>query len=400
MIIENKNILLAVTGGIAAYKACEILRGLQKKGAQVTVLMTPAAKAFVGELTFEALSQRTVYSDMLEGADKGIAHIELVKQHDYMLVAPATADSIAKFRWGRADDLLSAVFLAFDKPKFIAPAMNTRMWHNPQTLENITHLKQQGIVFIDPQSGELACKDEGLGKLANEESIIQCLESYAQKQSSLKGKKVVVTAGPTREYLDPVRFISSPSTGTMGYAIAKEASLRGAEVSLISGPVAIEADFVANIINVTTAQDMFVASQQHMDYDYFFATAAVSDYVPVHQEKEKIKKYDQDLSLHLKSTQDIALYMGEHKKPGQNLIAFAAETQNIMDNALNKMNKKNADAIVANEVYKDEKGFGSGCSTVHFMAKNEAKSYQNYTSISKLEIAQHLWHWLLNESSS
>lgn len=398
MHLQDKNILLAVTGGIAAYKACEILRALQKKGAQVTVLMTKAAQAFVGELTFEALSQKTVYTDMLEGAEKGIAHIELVKQHDYLLVAPATAESIAKFRWGKADDLLSAVFLAFDKPKFVAPAMNTRMWHNPQTQENISHLKQQGIILIDPQSGELACKDEGLGKLADEETIIHCLENFSQKQNSLKGKKVVITAGPTREYIDPVRFISSPSTGTMGYAIAKEACLRGAEVILISGPVAIETDFVANVIKVNSAQEMFDACQKHMNYDYMFATAAVSDYVPLEQEKQKIKKNDQDLTLNLKPTQDIAKYIGEHKQKDQILIAFAAETQNLMENALDKMHKKNADAIVANEVYKDEKGFGFANSTVHFIARDEVRPYQNKSNVSKSEIARHLWQWILNES--
>ncbi|HMQ10755.1 MAG TPA: bifunctional phosphopantothenoylcysteine decarboxylase/phosphopantothenate--cysteine ligase CoaBC [Oligoflexia bacterium] len=398
MNLQGKNILLAVTGGIAAYKACEVLRILQKKGAQVTVLMTNAAKAFVGELTFEALSQKTVYSDMLEGADKGIAHIDLVKKHDCLLVVPATAESIAKFSWGRADDLLSAVFLAFDKPKFIAPAMNTRMWHNPITQENISHLKQQGVIFIDPQLGELACKDEGLGKLANEETILECVENYIQKQNSLQGKKVVITAGPTREYIDPVRFISSPSTGRMGYSIAKEASLRGAEVILISGPVSIKADFKANMVHVNTAQEMFEACQKYMDYDYFFATAAVSDYVPVHEEKNKIKKNSQDMTLNLKTTQDIALFIGKHKNQKQTLIAFAAETQSTIENALEKMRKKNADVIVANEVYKDEKGFGSGNSSVHFIARNETKAYQTHDNISKSEIAACLWHWLLNES--
>jgi len=348
--LSNKRILLGVTGSIAAYKAAELVRRLQDAGAEVRVVMSEGAKAFVTPLTFQALSGFPVFENLLDKeAEAAMGHIELARWADVILIAPASANSIANFAHGRADELLLAVCLAADVPLAIAPAMNKQMWADQATRENVKVLSQRGVLFIGPDSGSQACGDIGEGRMIDSETIISHLsELFAV--GSLSGQTVLITAGPTREALDPVRYLSNNSSGKMGYAIAEAAAEAGAKVILVSGPVSLQTPDRVTRMSVESAAEMEAAVKEHIaDVDIFVASAAVADYRPVTTEKDKIKKKDDRLNLVLEKTTDIlAMVKANYAKTF--CVGFAAETQQLENYAQKKLVQKNIEMIAANLV--------------------------------------------------
>ncbi|NMA95619.1 MAG: bifunctional phosphopantothenoylcysteine decarboxylase/phosphopantothenate--cysteine ligase CoaBC [Clostridiales bacterium] len=357
--LEGKNIVLGVTGGIAAFKAADIISRLKKQGASVKAVMTKNALNFIHPLTLETLSGNPVYHDTFEHRANAweIDHISLAKWADVMLIAPATANIISKVRCGIADDLLSTVIMATIKDVLFAPAMNTNMLYNPIVQENISYLSQKGYGFISSKSGMLACGDFGDGKLADVDDIVGHLARHFENREGMNGINVMVTAGPTREYLDPVRFISNPSSGKMGYAIAKECADRGAKVDLITGPTNIEPPENVNIYKVNTAKEMYErALELYPNCDIVFKSAAVGDYGVERVEENKIKKSDETLELVLVRNPDILKELGRQKRK-QILVGFAAETENIEQNALKKLKDKNLDFIFVNDIKRAGAGF-------------------------------------------
>lgn len=349
MLLKEKNVLLGVTGSIAAYKSCEIVRQLQKKGAKIRVCLTPSAKEFVGEITFRALTGEDVLSTWKDGKT-GLEHIFWARWADAFVIAPATANTIAKISTGIADNFVNSVALAYDKPIIFAPAMNTYMYKSPQTQENIKKLKRWGHIFVEPSEGELACGEEGEGKLAEIEDIITQI-LYAVLPKYLKGKKVLVTAGGTREFLDPIRYISNASSGQMGYALAKISYVLGGDVTLISAPTCLKKPYGVKTIDVVSALDMYKAvMEKFSDADILIMNAAVADFRPERYSKEKLKKSSEKPVINLLPNPDILKELGKKKRKDQILIGFAAESQNIIDNAKEKMKNKNLDYIVANRV--------------------------------------------------
>lgn len=355
----KKNVVLGVTGSIAAYKAAELTSMLVKRGYEVYVVMTQAATKFVTPLTFQTLSQHRVYVDMFEiPQDWEIGHVSLAQRADVILVAPATADFIAKLAAGLADDLLSATILATRAPVIIAPAMNVGMYENPIFQRSVSFLKKEGYFFVEPDEGRLACGASGKGRLASLEKIVAAVDGVLSSRRDLCGKRVVVTAGPTREPLDPVRFLSNYSSGKMGYALAEEARERGAHVTLISGPVQLEPPRGVDLVFVETADEMFDAVKKHFETaDVVIKAAAVADFKPAVRKSEKIKKDEDVLILELHRTQDILQYLGENKRH-QVLVGFAAETSDLLENAMEKLKRKNLDLIVANDLTEEGAGFG------------------------------------------
>ena len=349
MLLKDKNVLLGVTGSIAAYKSCEIVRHLQKKGAKVRVCLTPSAKEFVGEITFRALTGEDVLSTWKDGKT-GLEHIFWARWADAFVIAPATANSIAKISAGIADNFVNSVALAYDRPIIFAPAMNTSMYRSPQTQENIKRLKSWGHMFVEPSEGELACGEEGEGKLADIDDIItQVL--YAVLPKYLEGKKVLVTAGGTREFFDPIRYISNASSGQMGYALARIAYALGGDVTLVSAPTCLKKPYGVKTVDVVSAEDMHKAVIENFsDADIIIMNAAVADFRPEKYSSEKLKKYSEKPVINLVPNPDIQKEIGEKKRKDQILIGFAAESQNIIDNAKEKIKKKNLDYIVANRV--------------------------------------------------
>lgn len=372
------NILQIISGGISAYKAVDITSNLVKKNHNVKIVLTKNATKFITELTFQTISKNKVYTDTFEEINETeIQHIDLVKWADKIIIAPATANIIAKIANGIADDLSSSLMLAikdFSKV-YIAPAMNTAMYENPITQSNIFKLKQLGFNFIEPDSGLLACGDVGKGKLPSSEDIL----SVVLNNNLLAGKKVLVTAGATKEYIDPVRYISNPSSGKMGIAIAEEFAKNGADVSLITS-----ADYISEMKNLTvipiiSAHDMFVAVKKEFEYtDIIIKAAAVSDYKPIITYDKKVKKQVGNIEIELERTEDILYYLGQRKKENQFLIGFAAETNDIINYAKEKIKKKNLDYIIANDVSKKEIGFGSDNNEVYIIDK-----YNNINKIDK-----------------
>ena len=348
--LSNKRVLLGITGSIAAYKAAELIRRLQDAGAEVRVVMTEGAKAFVTPLTFQALSGFPVYENLLDKeAEAAMGHIELARWADVILIAPATANSIASLAHGRATELLHAVCLAADVPLAIAPAMNKHMWADQATQDNVKLLSQRGVLLIGPDSGSQACGDVGEGRMIESESIIVAL-SELFSVGSLSGKTVLITAGPTREALDPVRYLSNHSSGKMGYAIAEAAVAAGAKVILISGPVSLEAPDRVTRINIESAKDMeTVVKEQITNADIFIATAAVVDYRPVVVQQDKIKKKTDRLTLELEKNTDI-LAMVKTNYAKIFCVGFAAETQDLENYARMKLEQKNIEMIAANLV--------------------------------------------------
>ena len=358
--LKGKTVLLGVTGGIAAYKAAALASALVKLHAAVEVVMTKNATQFITPLTFEELTGRRTMIDTFDrNFSHQVEHISLAQRTDLVIIAPATANICAKLAHGMADDMLTTSVLACKCPKLIAPAMNTNMYENPVTQDNLATLRHYGWDVIEPASGRLACGAVGKGKLPEPEELVQHILRHIAHNHDLAGSKVLVTAGPTQEALDPVRYLTNHSTGKMGYAIARMAMLRGADVTLISGPTSIQAPPFVKVVNVISAQEMFEAVAAHATQsDYIFKAAAVADYTPSTYCDDKLKKKDGDMSIPLARTQDILKYLGEHRVPGQVICGFSMETQNMIENSRQKLLKKNVDMICANNLKQSGAGFG------------------------------------------
>ena len=357
--LKGKTILLGVTGGIAAYKAAALASALVKQHAEVDVIMTEHATEFITPLTFEHLTHRRVHTDTFDRDDPSqVMHIALAERADLAIIAPATANVCAKLAHGLADDMLTSTILACRCPLLVAPAMNTNMLLNPVTCDNLETLRRYGWTVIQPTSGHLACGADGPGKLPEPEVLLQYVLRELAHPHDMEGKKVLVTAGPTQEALDPVRFLSNHSSGKMGYAIAKMAMLRGADVTLISGKCALKPPMFVDTITAVSAEDMFRAVAERFEQaDIVIKAAAVADYTPLTVADNKIKKKDGDLSIPLKRTQDILKYLGEHRRDGQVIVGFSMETENMLENSRSKLRKKNVDMICANNVKETGAGF-------------------------------------------
>ncbi|MCF7886323.1 MAG: bifunctional phosphopantothenoylcysteine decarboxylase/phosphopantothenate--cysteine ligase CoaBC [Candidatus Marinimicrobia bacterium] len=389
MLLDKTNVVLGVTGSISAYKAAYLTRQLQKKGAQVQVVMTAAATEFITPLTFNTLSNRNVYTGMFEGDNAGTRHIDLGKWADVILVAPATANIIAKVARGIADDLLSAILLAFAERKIMfAPAMNVNMYNNPVTRENIEYLKGIGYYFVEPDSGELACGDEGAGRLPEISTITEHLHRYLHSGKLLNGKRVVITAGPTREFLDQVRYISNRSSGKMGYALANEAAKEGASVTLISGPTTLKPPSGVETINVESAQEMQQELRQHANkIDYLFMAAAVEDIAPAQQDSKKLKKEFINDNLSIKVNPDIVQDFRD-KDQEVCIIGFSLEMEKGLKRSKEKMRQKGLDYIVWNDPEQEGAGFEVDTNEVVLIAKNE-ETYK-FQKAPKRKIAEQI----------
>ena len=359
--LKNKNILLGVTGGIAAYKSAEIVRSLKKINADVRVVMTKSSHEFVTPLTLQALSANPISSDLLDvNAEAAMSHIELARWADALLIAPCTAETIARLANGRGDDLLTTITLAFDGPIAIAPAMNQAMWRDSRTQDNISKLVANNTIICGPGTGEQACGDVGIGRMLEPEEVLNIFSSLF-KSGKLVSKKVVVTAGPTQEPIDPVRYLTNRSSGKMGYALANAALEAGAEVVLISGPTDLKAPEHLHFVSVRTANEMYEAVHHHLNLtDIFIGSAAVSDYKPSKEYKNKMKKGKgkKSISFELEENIDILKSVSSHSKRPF-VVGFAAETQDIIKNARVKLSSKNLDLIIANDVSKTDIGFDS-----------------------------------------
>lgn len=386
--LKGKTIVIGVSGGIAVYKVCDIVSRLKKLNATIHVIMTESATEFVAPLTFQSLSQQPVVVDTFEKIGKwGIEHITLAKAADLFIVVPATANIIGKIANGIADDMLSTTIMATKAPIIIAPAMNTNMYENPIVQSNIKRLKEYDYQFIEPALGRLACGDIGKGKLACVHRIIEVIKMKLVKDQPMKGLKVLITAGPTRESLDPVRYLTNHSSGKMGYAIAEAAILRGAEVTLISGPVTLkEPNGLKNFIQIETANEMFHAVRDNLsNQDIVIKTAAVADYRPEVYHNQKIKKSDEDLILKLNRNPDILKWIGMHKKNHQLIVGFAAETNDIMENGMKKLRAKGTDLMVINDITRTDAGFQSDTNKVTLVDRNGEQ--KNYPVMTKKELA-------------
>ena len=369
-----KRVLLGISGGIAAYKSAELVRLLTKHNYEVRVVMTEAATRFISPLTFQALSAHPVHTQLLDAdQENAMGHINLARWADLLLIAPATANCLAKFSYGLADDLLSTLYLAVECPVYIAPAMNQAMWLKPATQENIQRLIQHGVTFIGPDKGSQACGDIGPGRMTEPETILQSLNNQ-NSPGIFQGKKVLITAGPTRERLDPVRYITNRSSGKMGYALAEQAQRLGAQVTLVSGPVALSAPKHVNTVFVESAADMYDAVMKHIaEQDIMIAAAAVADYTPEYVQADKIKKQNEQIELNLLKTKDIVASVASlNNKPFT--IGFAAETQNLEHYAQDKLIRKNLDMIAANWVGQAEGGFDSDVNALQVYWQNGQKT--------------------------
>ena len=371
--LNNKTVLLGVTGGIAAYKAAALASALVKLHANVEVVMTENATKFVAPLTFEQLTGRRAMVDTFDrNFVHQVEHISLAERTDLVIIAPATANVCAKLAHGLADDMLTTTVLACKCPKLIAPAMNTNMYENPVTQDNLTTLRHYGWDVIEPASGRLACGAVGKGKMPEPEDLVQHILRYIGAEHDLAGKKVLITAGPTQEALDPVRFLTNHSTGKMGYAIAKMAMLRGAEVTLVSGPTSITPPLFVDVVNVTSAADMFTAVSAHAQKaDMIFMAAAIADYTPSTYADNKIKKKDGDMSISLNRTQDILKWLGENRRSDQVICGFSMETEDLLENSRAKLLKKNADMICANNLKVEGAGFGVDTNIITVITKDD-----------------------------
>lgn len=382
------NVVLGVTGCIGAYKAAIILRLLQKSGCEVYPAMTAHAQEFISALTLEKLSGHSVVTGLFEDHDTSIEHISLARRGDVLLVAPATANILAKFAHGIADDFLSTLYVSTTAPVIVAPAMNVEMWRHPATRENVKILESRGVRVVQPESGYLACGEVGEGRLAEPESIVQVALSVLKGEQTLKGRKVLVTAGPTVEDLDAVRFISNRSSGKMGYAVASEAERRGAGVVLVSGPTHLDPPRGVEFVQVRSAREMAAAVfERFPTIDVVVMSAAVSDYQPAEVFAGKIKKDCQPLQLSLVPTQDILRTLGEQKK-SQVLVGFAAESANLREYALRKLKEKRLDLIVANNIAGLNAPFGSDFNQVLFL---DSAGEEQLPALSKKEVAAKLW---------
>ena len=371
--LAGKTVLLCVSGSIAAYKIAYLASALKKLKADVHVLMTRNATNFINPITFETLTGNKCLVDTFDrNFEFSVEHVSLAKAADVVLVAPASANVIAKLAHGLADDMLTTTVLACTCKKIISPAMNTRMFENPITQDNLKICEHYGMEVISPASGYLACGDTGAGKMPEPEVLLQYILKEVQYEKDLKGKKILVTAGPTREAIDPVRYITNHSTGKMGYAIAKTAALRGADVTLVSGPAEVEPPMFVNFVPVVTAKDMFEAVTGRSDeMDAVIKAAAVADYRPKFVNTEKTKKKDGDMAIELERTDDILKWLGEHKKDSQFLCGFSMETEHMLENSRAKLKKKNLDKIIANDLKVAGAGFGTDTNVVTMIRENK-----------------------------
>lgn len=373
--LKGKTVLLGVTGGIAAYKAAALASALVKLHASVEVVMTKNATEFIAPLTFEQLTgNRTMVDTFDRNFVHQVEHISLAQRTDLVIIAPATANVCAKLAHGLADDMLTTTVLACKCPKLIAPAMNTNMYENPVTQDNLAILRNYGWQVIEPASGRLACGAVGAGKLPEPEELLQYILREIGMPHDLQGKTVLVTAGATQESLDPVRYLTNHSTGKMGCAIAEAAMLRGAEVILICGAVSAKKPPFVQVVNALSAQEMFEAVKEYAPQaDYIFKAAAVADYTPASYSDDKMKKKDGDLSIPLKRTQDILAWLGANRREGQVICGFSMETQNMLENSRAKLTRKNVDMICANNLRQEGAGFGVDTNIITIITKNDTQ---------------------------
>lgn len=371
--LRGKTVVLGVTGSIAAYKMADLASKLSKLHCNVQVIMTKNATNFINPITFETLTNNKCLVDTFDrNFQYSVEHVALSKQADVVLVAPATANVIAKMAHGLADDMLTTTVLACTCPKLVAPAMNTQMLHNPITQDNLETLKRYGFEIIEPATGMLACKDVGEGKLPDTDVLLDYLLKTIAFEKDMKGMRVLVTAGPTQEALDPVRYITNHSSGKMGYAIAKNAMLRGAEVTLVTGETAIEKPRFVKVVNIKSAAEMFDAvTGLYGEQDIIVKAAAVADYTPVTVSDDKMKKSDDDLVIPVERTKDILQYLGAHKREGQFLCGFSMETKDMVENSRKKLERKNLDMIVANNLKQEGAGFGVDTNVVTLLTAEE-----------------------------
>lgn len=387
--LQGKTILLGVTGGIAAYKAAYLASALHKQGCIVHVLMTQNATNFINPITFESLTGNKCLVDTFDrNFEFQVEHVSLAKAADLCLIAPATANVIAKMAHGLADDMLTTTVLACQCKKLVSPAMNTRMYENPVTQDNLEKLRKYGVTVVEPAAGRLACGDVGKGKMPEPDVLFQYVLMACAFEKDMAGKKVLVTAGPTQERIDPVRYITNHSTGRMGYSIAKICALRGAEVTLVTGQTALEPPLFVDVVPVVSARDMYEAVVERSgEMDVIIKAAAVADYRPAVTSDEKIKKSDGDMAIDMERTDDILGYLGSCKKPGQFLCGFSMETQNMLENSRAKLRKKNLDMIVANNLKVKGAGFGTDTNVVTIITADMEKELE---LMSKDEVAARL----------
>ena len=376
MTLEGKTVLLGVTGSIAAYKIAYLASTLKKRRADVHVLMTKNATNFINPITFETLTGNKCLVDTFDrNFQFQVEHVSIAKKADVVMIAPASANVIGKLAHGIADDMLTTTIMACKCKKFISPAMNTNMFENPVVQDNLKILEHYGYEVIAPASGYLACGDTGAGKMPEPETLLAYIEREAACEKDLKGKKILVTAGPTQESIDPVRYITNHSSGKMGYAIAKAAMLRGADVTLVSGRTAIEPPMFVKVVPVVTAKDMYEAVTSVSDeQDIIIKAAAVADYRPAKVSDEKVKKSDGQMSIELERTDDILKFLGEHKRDGQFLCGFSMETQNVIGNSRAKLTKKNLDMVAANNVKVEGAGFQGDTNVLTLITQDEEVS--------------------------
>ncbi|MBR0544482.1 MAG: bifunctional phosphopantothenoylcysteine decarboxylase/phosphopantothenate--cysteine ligase CoaBC [Bacteroidaceae bacterium] len=396
--LENKKIVLGITGGIAAYKACNLARLLIKKGAEVQVVMTPSAKEFITPLTLSTLTHKPVVSEFFDRRDGSWhSHVDLGLWADAMIIAPATASSIGKMANGIADNMLITTYLSMKAPVFVAPAMDLDMYAHPSTQQNIQRLVSYGNHIIEPGTGFLASKLEGKGRMEEPEKIVEVLEKHFSKQQSLTGKSVLITAGPTYEKIDPVRFVGNYSSGKMGYALAEACAKQGAEVTLVSGPVMLQTKHPAiRRIDVESAQEMYDATTTHFPQaDIAILSAAVADFTPETTADKKIKRKGDELVLNLRPTQDIAAALGAIKNENQLLVGFALETDNEVQNAQDKMKRKNFDFIVLNSL--QDKGAGFRVDTNKITIIDRQQGTTAYETKSKQEVAEDIVEYIVSK---
>ena len=396
--LKGKTVILGVSGSIAAYKIASLASALVKLHCDVHVIMTQNATNFIHPMTFETLTSNKCLIDTFDrNFQYSVEHVSLAKKADVALVAPATANVIGKMAHGIADDMLTTTVLACQCPIIVAPAMNTRMFRNPIVQDNMKILKNYGMEVIEPACGYLACGDTGEGKMPEPELLLEYIKKALVVKKDLEGLNVLVTAGPTREAIDPVRFISNHSTGKMGYAVARAAAMRGAKVTLLTGKTAIAPPPFVEVVDVVSAEDMFQAVTSRAEkQDIIIKTAAVADYTPAVVATEKVKKKDGEMSIALERTKDILGYLGEHKKEGQFLCGFSMETENMLENSVAKLVKKNLDMIVANNLKVEGAGFGTNTNVVTLITK---KGGEELPLMSKDEVADKLLDAILKEQS-
>lgn len=387
--LKGKTVVLGVSGGIAAYKMASLASMLKKQHAGVEVIMTENATHFITPITFETLTGTKCLVDTFDrNFEFHVEHIALAKKADVFMIAPATANVIAKVAHGIADDMLTTTFLACKKPKLIVPAMNTNMYENPITQDNLNRCRQYGMKVIEPACGYLACGDTGAGKMPEPAELFEYIMQEIAYEKDLTGKKILVTAGPTQEAIDPVRYITNHSTGKMGYAIARAAARRGAEVTLVSGPVNLSLPLGVKVVPVVSARDMFEAvTAVSAEQDVIIKSAAVADYRPPHVGTEKTKKKDGEMCIGLERTDDILAWLGAHRRDGQVLCGFSMETRNMLENSRAKLEKKNIDMIVANNLKVAGAGFGTDTNVVTILTRAGAEELE---MMSKDEVAHRL----------